>query len=164
MAGGPPANATINVVGGVAVSGSLTFTAGPYTGNTYPLSPGAGSDSYFYWDNQVFPGSNPFLDIGGLLFSGGGLEFNLWSTGPGSYTLAGAPPAYVPNATGVASLGLCPEVITRTWLYVDGCGNSNTCSQTVTVVDSTPPVITCASNKTVVCGTAWSFDTPSVYD
>src|ERR1019366_8512809 len=29
--------------------------------------------------------------------------------------------------------GVCPQVITRTWLATDLCGNTNTCSQTVTV-------------------------------
>ncbi len=44
--------------------------------------------------------------------------------------------------------GDCPQYSTRTWLLTDTCGNSNTCSQTVTL-NSTPPVFTCVSNKTV---------------
>ncbi|PWU14073.1 MAG: hypothetical protein C5B50_17965 [Verrucomicrobia bacterium] len=60
--------------------------------------------------------------------------------------------------------GICPQFITRTWLVTDSCGNSNTCAQTVTVQDTTPPVITCASNKTVVCGNAWTFDPPIAFD
>ena len=62
--------------------------------------------------------------------------------------------------------GFCPQVITRTWLVRDLCGNTNinTCSQTVTVVDTTPPVLTCATNKTVQCGTAWTFDAPTASD
>jgi hypothetical protein len=39
--------------------------------------------------------------------------------------------------------GTCPQVITRTWQGVDDCGKSATCSQTVTVVDTTPPVLDC---------------------
>jgi hypothetical protein len=70
------------------------------------------------------------------------------------------------NVTVVATVtnGICPQFATRTWLATDSCGNSNVCSQTVTVVDTTPPVITCASNKTVECGSAWSFDFPTVSD
>ena len=34
----------------------------------------------------------------------------------------------------------------------------------MTVVDTTPPSITCAGNKTVECGSAWSFDAPSASD
>src|SRR5260221_14045195 len=50
---------------------------------------------------------------------------------------------------------------TRTWAAIDACNNTNTCSQTVTVVDTTPPSITCVTNKSVECGSAWTFDPPS---
>ena len=49
---------------------------------------------------------------------------------------------------------------TRTWGASDACGNSATCSQTVTVVDN-PPVISCAPDKTVIYGTDWTFDAPT---
>src|ERR1022692_3893981 len=61
----------------------------------------------------------------------------------------------------MAALTVCSQTITRTWLFIDACGNSNTCSQTVTVVDSTPPVVTCVSSKTVPCGSNWTFDVPT---
>jgi hypothetical protein len=51
--------------------------------------------------------------------------------------------------------------VSRTWQAADACGNRATCSQTVSVVDTTPPLLRCAPNKTVECGAAWSFDTPS---
>ena len=60
--------------------------------------------------------------------------------------------------------GSCPWLITRTWKATDCCTNSATCSQTVTVVDTTPPAITCATNKTVVAGWPWSFDPPTASD
>ena len=60
--------------------------------------------------------------------------------------------------------GPCPQVITRTWLFTNTCGYSNFCSQAVTVVNTNTPVITCVSNKTVSCTSAWSFDLPSAYD
>lgn len=34
---------------------------------------------------------------------------------------------------------LCPETITRTWTYTDGCGNTATETQTIIVHDQTPP-------------------------
>jgi hypothetical protein len=68
------------------------------------------------------------------------------------------------TSTGIATNGACPQLITQTWLITDACGNSNTCSQTVTVVNTNPPVLHCASNKTVPCGTAWSFDAPTATD
>ncbi|KAJ1464373.1 hypothetical protein T484DRAFT_1758143, partial [Baffinella frigidus] len=52
----------------------------------------------------------------------------------------------------VAGCGLT-EVITRTWTGTDECGNlSVTCDQIITVVDTTPPVVTCPPNVTVECG------------
>ncbi len=41
--------------------------------------------------------------------------------------------------------------ITRTWTATDGCGNDSTCVQTITVVDTTAPVITCPADTTVEC-------------
>ena len=49
-------------------------------------------------------------------------------------------------------------LFTRTWVAMDPVGNTNTCSQTVTLVDTLPPVLVCATNKTVECGMAWDFD------
>src|SRR5260221_9533397 len=54
---------------------------------------------------------------------------------------------------------------TRSWQATDGCGNSAQCSQKVTVVDTTAPVITCSNtNKTVEFGTPWTFDAPTATD
>jgi hypothetical protein len=46
--------------------------------------------------------------------------------------------------------GICPQIITNTWLITDACGDSNTCSQVVTVEDNTQPTITCPTNTVVV--------------
>src|SRR5207237_56063 len=64
------------------------------------------------------------------------------------------------------SAGHCGNTfdVTRTWQATDRCGNSSQCSQKVNLVDTTPPVITCRSNKTAQCGAAWSFDPPSATD
>src|SRR5258706_5581 len=44
------------------------------------------------------------------------------------------------------------KVITRTWNVVDHCGNSASCSQTITVVDTTPPsLVGVPSDTTVSC-------------
>src|SRR5439155_1718237 len=45
----------------------------------------------------------------------------------------------------------CATTVSRRWTAIDACGNYANCGQTVTIVDTTPPVLTCASNKTVQC-------------
>ncbi|HJW30072.1 MAG TPA: hypothetical protein VJ508_12610, partial [Saprospiraceae bacterium] len=42
--------------------------------------------------------------------------------------------------------------IKRTWQVKDACGNSSSCTQTIRIVDVTPPSIQCASNLEVNCG------------
>ncbi len=61
--------------------------------------------------------------------------------------------------------GICPKLITRTWLATNSCGgNAQTCSQTVTNIDTTPPTISGLTNKSVNCGDTLSFDTPFISD
>ena len=55
----------------------------------------------------------------------------------------------------------CAPTFTRTWLYVDCCGYSNFCSQTITVTN-VPPVITCSTNKTIPCTSNLVFNPPTV--
>ena len=58
----------------------------------------------------------------------------------------------------------CNNSQTRTWRATDCCSNSVTCSQTVTIIDTTPPVITCATNFTVSAGTPWNFTLPAAVE
>src|SRR5258708_27589526 len=44
------------------------------------------------------------------------------------------------------------------------CTTPSRCSQTIAVVDTTAPVITCSANKNVEAGAAFSFDAPSATD
>ena len=71
-----------------------------------------------------------------------------WTFDPPVYTNACCPPAgttgnVTVNVVNTTTNGLCPEIITRTWQARDSCGNTATCSQTVTVVDTTAPLLDC---------------------
>ena len=92
-----------------------------------------------------------------------------WSFNPPTATNAccpasGTPPNVVISVVSTVTNGICPRVITRTWRGVDDCGQIATCSQTVTVVDTTAPTINCGPNQTVNCGTTWNFSTPTYSD
>src|SRR5439155_24480577 len=64
------------------------------------------------------------------------------------------------------SVNGCTTTITRTWDAVDACGNhSATVSQTITVVDTTPPTIGGAgANATIECTATPSFTAPTATD
>ncbi|MEO6132136.1 MAG: T9SS type A sorting domain-containing protein [Saprospiraceae bacterium] len=51
--------------------------------------------------------------------------------------------------------------VIRTYRATDECGNSATCSQTITVFDNTPPSITCPMNVTVQCASLVPAPTPA---
>ncbi|MBN2505822.1 MAG: HYR domain-containing protein [Verrucomicrobia bacterium] len=69
----------------------------------------------------------------------------------------------VANTVTNAACGATLEA-TRTWEVTDPCNHTATCSQTVTVVDTTPPALVCALDKTVECGQPWAFDAPAASD
>ena len=52
-----------------------------------------------------------------------------------------------PTFSTVTNSGPCPLVTTRTWLITDVCGNTNTCSQTVTVNCCTNCCAGCTTNN-----------------
>jgi hypothetical protein len=68
-------------------------------------------------------------------------------------TLSQAPPSPYPVGTNLVTLTV-----------TDNHGASNSCSALVIVLDQTPPVLVCAPNKQVECGTVWSFDEPAATD
>ncbi len=46
----------------------------------------------------------------------------------------------------------CYTLITRTWTATDGCGNTTTCVQHITVTDRTAPIVSCPQDKQLNCG------------
>jgi hypothetical protein len=89
---------------------------------------------------------------------------SVWSFDPPAASDACSGTNVTVTLVGVVTNGTCPAVFTATWEAVDACGNTNTCSQSVTNLDTTPPVLVCATNKTVECGSLWSFDPPAASD
>jgi hypothetical protein len=78
-----------------AISGDLIVTAGADSPGTYSLlgDPSAPSEilspsGFFFYDDQLYPGTDPGLSNGGLLFVGvspnGATEINIFSSGPGA--------------------------------------------------------------------------------
>jgi hypothetical protein len=51
-----------------------------------------------------------------------------------------------------AAAECCVRTITRTHYAVDDCGNTSTCIQSITILDTTPPTITCPADETIECG------------
>jgi uncharacterized repeat protein (TIGR03803 family) len=57
----------------------------------------------------------------------------------------------------------CGLAFTRTWQILACCGQSNLCTQTVTVGNTNGPVLNC-TNTTINCGSPFPTNPPSVYD
>jgi len=83
---------TVDIGGGAfsAIGGSLTVTGGSDIGS-YSLSPAGPGVTIsplgaFAVDNVIYPGSDPYLDVWGLLFTGDGLEINIWGNSPDNYS------------------------------------------------------------------------------
>jgi autotransporter-associated beta strand protein len=83
--------------------------------------------------------------------------------GPSAMDLCGTNTITVLSTTTNWTCGAA-YVATRAWQAVDAFGNSATCTQVVTVVDTTPPTILCPDNLTVECSSPWSFGTPVAAD
>jgi hypothetical protein len=129
------ANGQIDVVGGLAINGSITVTAGNDLG-TYSLltsSPTVvvpvGITANLTGDNEVSPNLNPFLDGGGLVFTGSlfndnqsDVGFNLWGNGPGSYSLFDASATQYTEADGTATITPAPEPATLALAGLGGLG------------------------------------------
>ena len=83
---------TVDIGGGAfaAVGGSLTVTGGLDIGSylLFPGGPGVtiSPSGAFAFDNVLYPASDPYLDVWGLLFTGGGLEINVWGNAAGNYS------------------------------------------------------------------------------
>lgn len=80
----------------------------------------------------------PELDANGNLQPGGA-----------PYDNCGAPMVTVSQTSSGAGSASSPLVIHRTYTATDGSGNTASATQTITVIDNTPPTISCPANITV---------------
>src|SRR4029453_13227596 len=62
--------------------------------------------------------------------------------------------------SGAGAAGACAgqQLITRTWTLTDGCNNSTTHTQIITVNDNTPPTFTAPPAITIFAGANCSYD------
>ena len=65
---------------------------------------------------------------------------------------------FTPDNCNQTGTGTGTGIITRTWTATNGCGITNTCEQTITISDQTPPTIVCPADATVECGMPTSPD------
>jgi hypothetical protein len=78
----------------------------------------------------------------------------------------GEPALEVVSTTITPGPGLCQEIHTRCWRATDACGNQSepVCQSILTMVDTEPPVLTCAPDKTIPYGAPVIFDEPEYSD
>lgn len=120
--------ATFGLNGDIYFSGTLTYDTTLDTVN--------GQD--FYAGTITFTANSPNATLGFALATDNCTQFPLVT-----YTDVFTPGGTCPPITGS---------IARTWKATDACGNMSTCLQTITVVDTTPPAITCPADVTIECG------------
>jgi len=58
----------------------------------------------------------------------------------------------------------CTTILTRSWLAADECQNRAICTQTITIVDTTAPVIVAPENYTVECSDEIVYAEPVITD
>lgn len=69
----------------------------------------------------------------------------LWTSAPPTIVSSCCPSNSIIRLSSVTN-GTCPKFITNSWQVSDSCGDTDICRQVITVVDTTPPVITGGTN------------------
>ena len=127
----------------VAAGGESYLTLGNFRADTNTTAvPASGlytNFCYYYIDHvsleTVCPGSVSNKDVQ----CGTPWSFDL----PAAYDACSGTNVVVSVLSTVTN-GACPPVITRTWLLTDACGNTNTWSQSVSLINSNAPTVNCA--------------------
>ena len=143
-----PMNFSINdvVIDGNAVMLSMMSAGAEVAGLTVSPTPGQGMIIVDNGGNTILNGFS--LDAATSAVEAVQMAENqileLGSAGGGSSTV---------TSQDVVVPGNCPQeyVIERTWTATDDCDNTVTCLQTITVQDTTRPVISCPATATISC-------------
>lgn len=152
----PPSGTTLNGVG----STTVTLTATDLSGNTNSCS--FTVNRVDITNPSIICPSNLSIDpgAGNCSIAGAGVSLGLPITSDN---------CMIASVTNDAPMTYFSGYNSVTWTALDVSGNINTCLQTVTVIDTIPPVLTCPGNITVaassagVCGAVVNF-TPSASD
>ncbi len=118
----------------------VTFTATDSCGNAASISA-----SYTIIDNDP-----PLLTLPNDVTIECGEDITPATTGEATATDACAIPTITYVDTEVEACGNT-KTISRTWSATDGCGNSSSAVQTITVQDTTPPTFTVPDDITIEC-------------
>jgi len=117
---------------------------------------------YTVGDLQLTVASFGSIEIGNVILQGhnttAGVTYDIyWDNFTAAQTAIGldncdpAPVISYSDVEDYSACGLYTGTITRTWTATDACGNSESCVQTITVVDTTPPLLFCPADVTVSC-------------
>src|SRR5262249_17826303 len=66
--------------------------------------------------------------------------------------------------TTATNVSPCQTIYRRVWRATDCCNNSIMHTQSVTVVDTTPPQLTCPPDLLVINGSVWNFGVATAVD
>jgi hypothetical protein len=135
----------------VSAPGFCTQSPGPYT----PVPPGITTIQFFVTDSNNntaqcsvnFVVTAPPANLSLVCASNKTVECGTaWQFDPPIPSSTCCDQTFTTIVLSSITNGTCPKIITRTWKVTDGCSNNATCSQTVTVADTTPPVTQCSFN------------------
>lgn len=110
-----------------ALSGLVTQTINAIAPSTALYGYSTSPDGAFYYDNVLSAAANPYLDIGGVLFTttqNPGGYWNLWGNSPGNYSLFESAPGrgYPIQESGNLTVSAVPEPSTWAMLLLGFAG------------------------------------------
>jgi hypothetical protein len=135
----------------------LDYTDGPFDGNcpvsfvrTWSATDACGNASYCYQVITVIDEEGPDLVCPPTANVSCGASFEPYNTGYASATDQCLDVTL--TYTDGDLTGDCEKQFSRTWMAIDACGNTTSCTQLIIVVDQMNPYISCPPSAIVECG------------